>query len=133
MKLNREEITKILPHRENMLLLDEAWDGGGSYKIKGDEFFLKGHFPNKPVVPGVILCEIMAQSACVTLKNEIKGGIPFFTGMDKVRIRNSVLPNDTFRTEITVKAIKAPFYFIEAKGYVGETLCISGELSFAVK
>ena len=119
----------ILPHREPMLLLDEAHEGGGSYTVRGDEFFLQGHFPGNPVVPGVILCEIMAQSACIALKKEIEGSTPYFTGLDRVRIRNKVVPGDVFRTQVTVAKKREPFYFLEIKGFVGEKLCISGEFS----
>jgi 3-hydroxymyristoyl/3-hydroxydecanoyl-(acyl carrier protein) dehydratase len=75
--MNREEIKELIPHREPMLLLDSLEIGNGvargQYLVRGDEWFLQGHFPGNPVVPGVILCEIMAQTCSVLLGENIKG------------------------------------------------------------
>lgn len=134
--MDKEEIKKILPHREPMLLIDEAelreGKAYGKKTIHGDAFFLQGHFPDDPVVPGVILCEILGQSACVLLSEEAKGGTPFFTGLDKVRFRNSVRPGDVFETECRLLKQKGHFYWAEGKGYVNDTLCVSAEFSFAL-
>ena len=91
--MNKEEIKTFIPHREPMLLIDEAEvldenTARGSRKIRGDEFFLQGHFPGNPIVPGVILCEMMAQTCSVLLRSTMEqnpGSVPFFTGLDKVR------------------------------------------------
>ena len=135
--MNREEIMEILPHRENMLLLDRAEREGdeahGFYHVTGEEFFLKGHFPGNPIVPGVILCEILAQSACVLLADQMmEGATPLYTGLDKVRFRHPVRPGDTIETHCRIKRAKHPFYFAEGSVQVGDTVCVSAEFSFAV-
>lgn len=135
--MNREEIKKILPHREPMLLIDEAGvaeDGKahGKYTVRGDEWFLSGHFPQNPIVPGVILCEMAAQTCCVLFGDKIQGKTPVFTGLDNVRFRAQVKPGDTLEFVCAVLREKGPFCFAEGKGYVSGTLCMSGEFSFAV-
>ena len=135
--MDREEIKKILPHRDDMLLLDEVEKvddtAHGIYRVKGDEFFLRGHFPGSSIVPGVILCEILAQSACVLLTDRMNdNSIPVYAGLDKVRFRSPVLPGDEFRTECRITKARHPFYFGEGKGYVGDRLCVSAEFSFAI-
>jgi 3-hydroxyacyl-[acyl-carrier-protein] dehydratase len=135
--MNQEAIKKILPHRDNMLLVEEAEivDGKAhaSIHIRGDEFFLQGHFPGNPVVPGVILCEMMAQGACVLLADGAAEGVtPMFTSMNNVRFKNPVKPGDTFQSVSEITKSKGPFYFCSAKGYVEGKLCCSAEFSFAL-
>lgn len=135
--MNREEIKTILPHRDNMLLLDdiEEKDGTavGHYKVRGDEFFLKGHFPDNPIVPGVILCEILAQSACILMQDVMGSGkLPVYTGLNNVKFKSSVRPGDTIETQCQIKRKKHPFYFAEGTVTVDGRLCVSAEFSFAV-
>jgi len=134
--MNQEEIKKILPHRDSMLLVDsaEVKDGVacGEKTITGREWFLQGHFPGNPVVPGVILCEILAQSTCVLLASDMSGDIEtYLTGIDKARFKNPVKPGDIFKTECSITKSKAPFYWASGKGFVNGKLCVSAEFSFA--
>ena len=135
--MNRDEIMRVLPHREPMLLLDdvEEQDGEsvGHYAVRGDEFFLKGHFPGNPIVPGVILCEILAQSVCILLADRMEPGkTPMYTGMNNVKFRSPVRPGDRFETRCRITRAKPPFYFAEGTGYVGDRLCVKAEFSFAI-
>ena len=138
MKYYREEIKKLLPHREPMLLVDEmeCVDGMAvsSYHFRGDEFFFKGHFPGFPVVPGVILCEIMGQASVVLLNEDdyLVGKTPMYTGLDNVKFKHSVHPGDTFVIKSRIVNRRGPLFVLDAKGYVGETLCCLGRLSCMV-
>lgn len=135
--MNKAEIMNILPHRDPMLLVDDAVNQEGTaighYRVRGEEFFLQGHFPGKPVVPGVILCEILAQSACVLLQEQMTdGALPVYTGLNNVKFRSFVVPGDTVETRCRIKRAKHPFYFAEGTLSVEGRLCVSAEFSFAI-
>ena len=137
--MNREEIKTILPHREPMLLVDEVIlneDGTatGFYHVRGDEFFLQGHFPDNPIVPGVIQCEMMAQSACIMFADQMKknGVIPVYTGLDKVRFKGMIRPGDTIRIDTTLVRARHPLYQLHGELSVEGKKCMSGDFSFAI-
>jgi len=134
---NRDEIKKILPHREPMLLIDTAGliDGASvcTYTVRGDEYFLQGHFPGNPVVPGVIQCEMMAQASCLLVeKNDGKAYTPYFTGMNNVRFKRKVVPGDVIQLRSELTKARDPFYFVKCTATVDGEVCAMGELSFAL-
>ena len=133
--MNREEIKQFLPHREPMLLVDwtERQEDGSiraTYNVTGEEWFLKGHFPGFPVVPGVVICEIMAQSCTLLLGEELAGHTPFYGGLDKVRFKRMVRPGDTIETSARMKANRGSLFIIEAEARVEGQLACKGELTF---
>lgn len=136
--MKKEEIMQMLPHRNSMLLIEEAEvmdeKAIGYYTIKGNEWFLDGHFPRNPVVPGVILCEMMAQTCSVLLQdNETIGKTPYFTGLDSVRFLRVIKPQEKLKFVCEITRRKGAFYFASGVGYVGEEKCVSGKFSFALK
>ena len=135
--MTRDELKKYLPHREPMLLIDEIdidEDGvcHAKYRIKEDEFFCEGHFPGNPIVPGVIQCEIMAQSCALLVKDEIHGRMTLYTGIDNVRFKHIVKPGDLCEVTARLKSKRGTMFFCEAVLTVGGLLCCKGNLSFAL-
>ncbi len=133
----KEEIKEFLPHREPMLLVDEMEidDNGichAKYLVKEDEIFCRGHFPGNPIVPGVIQCEIMAQSCALLVKDDIMGKTTLYTGIDKVRFKNMVKPGDLVEVTASLKNKRGQIYYCEAVLKVGDKICCKGELSFAL-
>ena len=133
--MNRDEIKEFLPHREPMLLLDEVTVEGekaiGKYTVKGDEFFLQGHFPGNPIVPGVIQCEMIAQTA-VALLPDCNGKTPLYTGLNNVKFKNPLLPGDTAVMTVELTARKGVFCFAKGKLEANGKMCTSAEFSFAL-
>lgn len=135
--MTRDELKEYLPHREPMLLIDSIDIGRdgvchAQYRIKEDEFFCRGHFPGNPIVPGVIQCEIMAQSCALLVKDEIKGRTTLYTGIDNVRFKHIVKPGDLCEVTAKLKSKRGPMFFCEAVLTVDGKLCCKGDLSFAL-
>ena len=135
--MNRDELMQILPHRNSMLLLDEAWtdEAGvahGRYRARGDEWFFDGHFPGNPVMPGVVQCEIIAQASCVLFADSIRGKTAYYAVIDKVRFRRMVRPGDTLEISSSLLRQKMNVYVVRGEARVEGELCASGEFSFII-
>lgn len=138
--LDIQEIQKILPHRYPFLLVDriiEIEEGKTAVGIKNvtiNEPFFQGHFPQFPVMPGVLIIEAMAQVAgCALLK--AAGGehkLVYLTGVDKTRFRKPVVPGDQLRMEINILKIKGNIGKVETKATVDNQLVAEAEIMFAL-
>ena len=104
LELNKKEITSLLPHREPMLLIDKLYDikklssATAMVKVKKDSFFVQGHFPENPVMPGVLIVESFGQAAAALTahgldKSTYKNKLVFLMGVEKARFRNPVIPD----------------------------------------
>lgn len=129
-------VLELLPHRDAMLVVDKVYLDGetaiGKKYFTGEEWFFQGHYPNNPIVPGVILCEILGQSACGLFQDQLEGKLPYFTGLDKIKFYHPVRPGDEITTRVELYRQMGNIYFLKAEGHVGETKVVSGQLSFAI-
>ncbi len=139
--LDIKEIKEIIPHRYPFLLVDkiiEIEEGKKAVGIKNvtvNEPFFQGHFPDYPVMPGVLIVEALAQVGAVAMlkKEEYKGKLAFFTGIDKFRFKEQVKPGDTLTLTVEILRIKGPMGKGKATAYVQDKLVAEGEIMFAIK
>ncbi|HAE92523.1 3-hydroxyacyl-ACP dehydratase FabZ [Tissierella praeacuta] len=139
--LNIEEIKGIIPHRYPFLFVDKILieevgiKGIGFKNVTANEFFFQGHFPNMPVMPGVLIVESMAQvGAIILLSHEkYKGKTPYFAGINKVRFKRKVVPGDTLRMEVELTRIRGSVGIGQGKAYVEDELACEGEFLFAIE
>jgi len=139
--LDRQQIQRIIPHRDPFLLVDRitSMEPGmgavGELDVSAEAFWVPGHFPEHPVMPGVLIVEAMAQVGAVALLSlpENQGKIAFFAGIDKVRFKRQVLPGDTLVMEVGITKARASIGFGEASALVDGTVVCTGTLMFAVQ
>jgi 3-hydroxyacyl-[acyl-carrier-protein] dehydratase len=138
--LGRTEIEEILPHRDPFLLLDEIVELQpgervvARKRVREDEWYLKGHFPGRPIMPGVLIVEAMAQTGAVAvLADEAnRGKLALFAGIDDVRFKRIVEPGDELELTCELERVRGPIGRGKGTATVGGELAARGTLTFAV-
>jgi len=138
--LEAAEIMRILPHRYPFLLVDrvvELEPGKRAVAIKqvtANEPQFTGHFPGRPIMPGVLMVEALAQTAGVAVLtlDEYRGKIGLFAGIDECRFRRLVVPGDTLRLEVTVEKLRGMFGRVRAVASVDGEIAVEATLSFVI-
>jgi 3-hydroxyacyl-[acyl-carrier-protein] dehydratase len=139
--LDRAAIEAILPHREPFLLIDEVLELEPGQRVvalkhvREDEWYLRGHFPGRPVMPGVLIVEAMAQTGAVAVlsEEENRGRIALFAGIDDTRFKRIVEPGDELQLECVLEQVRGPIGKGKAKATVDGRLAARGTLTFAVE
>jgi 3-hydroxyacyl-[acyl-carrier-protein] dehydratase len=139
--LGREEIEQILPHRDPFLLIDEVVDLEPGKRVvarklvRPDEWYLSGHFPGRPVMPGVLIVEALAQTGAVAVLSEEqnRGKLALFAGIDDVRFKRIVEPGEELELTCELERVRGPIGRGKASARVGGQLAARGTLTFAVE
>ena len=134
--MDREEIKTVLPHREPMLLVetmevDAAGVCHATYRIPDNPFYCQGHFPGNPIVPGVILCEMMAQASSGLYSQAFKDNLMVYRSMDQIKFRREVHPGDLCEITATLVEQKSSLYVCEAAVSVNGARCCQGRITLA--
>lgn len=141
MLYNSDQIQQIIPHRYPFLLvdvIDEISEDGntiiGRKCVSANEMHFMGHFPQKKVMPGVLIVEALAQTGCVLLlsKEENKGKIGYFAGINKISFRQQVVPGDVLTLKVTLTNQRSGFYFADVLATVNGKIAVKGEITCAV-
>jgi len=131
---------EVLPHRSPFLFVDEiktivpGESAVGTWRLTGDEAFFAGHFPGRPTLPGVLICEAIAQvgALAVLTDRRYEGKLPLFGGLDSARFRRQVVPGDTLTIEVQMTRLSARAGKGEGRATVDGELAASCELMFVI-
>ena len=137
----RDVVETILPHREPFLLIDEVTELEPGRRVvarrevRADDWWFRGHFPGRPVMPGVLIVEAMAQTGAVAVlaEEENRGRIAFFAGIDDCRFKRVVEPGDTLTLACEIETVRGPIGRGKATAHVGDQLAARGTLTLAVE
>ena len=138
--LGRREIEEIIPHREPFLLLDEVTELEPGVRVvarklvRPDEWYLAGHFPGRPIMPGVLMVEALAQAGAVAVLSEPenRGKLVLFAGIDALRFKRIVQPGDELELTCELEHVRGPIGRGKATATVAGELAVRGVLTFAV-
>ena len=139
--LNSEEIEKILPHRYPFLLVDRVTElvEGKSIKayknVTRNEPFFQGHFPGKPIMPGVLVLESLAQAGAIAIlkMDEYAGKVPLFVGANKVKWRKQVVPGDKLELSLEIIKLRKSIGIGKAVATVDGKVACEAEIMFAIE
>jgi len=137
----REVIESVLPHRAPFLLIDEVTELEpgrrvvARLRVRADDWWFPGHFPGRPVMPGVLIVEAMAQTGAIAvlIQDENRGKIAFFAGIDDCRFKRVVEPGDKLTLTCEIDTLRGPIGRGKATAHVGDELAARGTLTFAVE
>lgn len=138
--MDREAIQRIIPHRDPFLFVDEIAElepgvrALGRWRITGEEWFLQGHFPGNPIVPGVVMVEAAAQTAavCALTHPDHQGKFGVFAGIDGVKFRRIVRPGDVLEMEIVVDRLRGRIGRVNASITAAGEAAVEGQLTFGL-